>query len=227
MVIFIWLTFSLPCLAQKAHHFNSWWVYSGEYSVSERINVSPFYSWARHDFVKNWQQSLWRISFDFKFNKQISASQGYDWVILFPYGEQPLPARRIAHRIWHQLELKNKMGIVSLSDRLRWESRIIDGKLRPRLRYRLAAKIPLTSHGYLPKISFSVFDEVFFSLGKYDKGNRFSQHRIYGGIDLGFFDHFSLSLGYMNQYIFKRSGKTESNHTLMIIFFHTINSLSK
>ena len=78
------------CLAQTVNEFNSWWYYTGTYKILPRINVQTMYSWNRNDFVRNWQQSKLKIGADYEFNRHWKIAAGYEWIILYPYGEFPI-----------------------------------------------------------------------------------------------------------------------------------------
>lgn len=68
---------------------------------------------------------------------------------------------------------------------------------------------------------------MFLDIDKYAKGNNFSQNRIYGGFDISVNSAFTLSLGYMNQYIIINETRIENDHTLMVGLFHKLDFIKK
>ena len=215
---------SLNASAQIADQFNSWWYYSGDYQVSEKISVTPLYSWSRHDFVKNWQQSKLRVGAEYKYLKDLTFGGGYEWVILFPYGEYPIPGKRTEHRIYEQVTLKNKTGKVRVSTNILLEQRFLSTETRHRVRMKWGVKLPLiNTNDDKPKLALSLYDQVLLNVGKTAKYQYFAQNRFYAGFDWSVHKSLTLSLGYMDQYIVIKDNKIENNHTLMVGFFHTID----
>ncbi len=208
---------------QTVNQFHSWWTYSGNHSISEKTSIQTLYSMRRHDFVENWQQSLLRLGVNYKVSKNLTVTPGYDWVVTFPYGEQPIAQRTTEHRLTLQAVVKNPLGAVALSHRYRFEQRYIESinntLSRQRLRYRFILDIPLSKalatsqNGWF----LTFFNEVFVNVGN-DVGNHiFDQDWTYLGLGYKIDSSSNIKLGYMNQYVVKSNNSSrESNHTLMI-----------
>ena len=121
----------LLCNAVKAqkmvdNQFNTWLTYSGDHSVSERIDIHTLYSFRRNEFIKNWQQSLLRVGMGVRLADKIKTQMGYDWIATFPYGEQPISFLTQEHRIWVHLNLKFQEQRFYFSNRIRFENRAIE-----------------------------------------------------------------------------------------------------
>lgn len=203
--------------AQKADQFNSWWYYYGQHTISNKISVQTLYSWCRSDFVKNWQQSIFRTGINYHYEKSIEFGVGYDWVILFPYGEQPVSEKRTEHRIFEQLVLKQKISDLSVKHTFRLEQRFFAIGMRQRARYQFSVKHPLIkseSDRSLLDIKFS--NELLLNVEQSSHGYYFGQNRLYIGVDIPVKNELTISSGYMNQYIRQGSGQVENNHTLMM-----------
>jgi len=226
VLIFVLATFSSK--AQKADQFNSWWYYSGKYKVTEKVNIETLYSWSRHNFIKEWQQSKLRLGGSYDYLKNISFGAGYEWVVLFPYGAHPVPEKRTEHRIYEYFTIKNKIKTVFVNYGMLLEQRIMDDKTRHRLRLIFGAKMPIIrSKEGETKLGFSLSNQVFLDIDRYANNKNFSQNRIYGAFDIPLNNALTLSLGYMNQYIIIKENRIENDHTLMVKLSHKIDFRKK
>lgn len=224
LIVFTFVLTTFYAKAQKADQFNSWWYYSGKYRVTEKVNIETLYSWSRHNFIKEWQQSKLRLGGSYDYLKNISFGAGYEWVVLFPYGAHPVPEKRPEHRIYEYFTIKNKIKTVSVSYGMLLEQRIMDAKTRQRLRLIFGAKIPITrSKEGETKLGVSLSNQVFLDIDKYANNKNFSQNRIYGAFDIPLNKAFTLSLGYMNQYIIINATRIENDHTLMVKLAHKVD----
>jgi hypothetical protein len=218
----------LNVTAQKADQFNSWWYFSGKYQLTEKFNVQTLYSWSRHDFINEWQQSKLRLGAGYNYLKNISFNAGYEWIVLFPYGTHPVPQKRTEHRIYEQFIIKSKIQRVAVNYGVQLEQRIMADFTRHRLRMIFGAKMPLiTSEDGKTKLGVSFFNQVFLDIDKCANGNYFSQNRVYGGFDIPLDSTCTLSLGFMNQYIIINDTRIENDHTLMVCFFHKLDFRKK
>lgn len=214
--------------AQKVDQFNSWWYYSGKYQLTKKFNIETLYSWSRHNFVKDWQQSKLRIGTSYDYLKILSFGAGYEWVVLFPYGAHPVPTKRTEHRIYEYFTIKNKIKKVSVNYGMLLEQRIMEDKTRHRLRLIFGAKTPIIrSKEGKTIIGLSFSNQVFLDVDRYANNKNFSQNRIYGAFDIPLDASFTLSLGYMNQYIIIKENRIENDHTLMIKLSHKIDFRKK
>ncbi len=217
-------TFVLCCSfakSQQVNQFNSWWTYQAKCSLTKQINIEMLYAWCRSDFIRSWHQSLVRGAVNYKHSQTISAGVGYEWIKLFPYGEQPISAPRNEHRLFEYITFKSKIGISSFGNRIRLEQRIIDNKTRHRIRNRLAFKITLFKNkNNLVITHLNLSNEFFVRLSKQTLSNIMEQNRVYGGLSLSINRSFSFSIGYLNQYIIKSNANRENNHTIQVGITH-------
>ncbi|WP_281980508.1 DUF2490 domain-containing protein [Tenacibaculum mesophilum] len=178
--------------------------------------------------VKDWQQSKLRIGTSYDYLKNLSFGAGYEWVVLFPYGAHPVPTKRTEHRIYEYFTIKNKIKKVSVNYGMLLEQRIMEDKTRHRLRLIFGAKTPIIrSKEGKTIISLSFSNQVFLDVDRYANNKNFSQNRIYGAFDIPLDASFTLSLGYMNQYIIIKENRIENDHTLMIKLSHKIDFRKK
>lgn len=222
IIFFVFICFVAK--AQKADQFNSWWYYSGKYRLTEKFNVETLYSWSRHNFVKEWQQSKLRFGASYDYLQNISFGAGYEWVVLFPYGAHPVTEKRTEHRIYEQFSIKSKIKTISVNYGMLLEQRIMKDRTRHRLRLVFGTKVPIIrSEEGKTILGFSLSNQVFLDVDKYTDNKNFSQNRIYGAFDIPINNAFTLSLGYMNQYIIINDRRIENDHTLMVTFFHKLD----
>jgi hypothetical protein len=209
------VTFALN--AQTATQLNSWWTYSGNHRISEKFSLHTLYSFRRNDFVKNWQQSLLRLGVNYQYSGKLTTTLGYDDVINFPYGEQPIAHQIKEHRLYEQITLKDKIGSVGISQLYRLEQRFVSGlDTRNRLRYRVTVEVPLQA-AEKNKLFLSLFNEVFINVGRTVGSHFFDQNWLYGGLGYRWNKNSAINLGYMNQYLVKTDNvHIENNHTLQV-----------
>ena len=116
------------------------------------------YQWRRADGFRNWQQSLLRFGLEYEINPKVSVMGGYAWIKTFPYGTQPILHEFNEHRMFEQVNLKDKAGRLEVQHRYRIEQRIleqyalnssgnvvqVDPVFRNRIRYRALVMLPLS-----------------------------------------------------------------------------------
>jgi len=206
---------------QTANQFNSWWTYGGNHKLSDKWSVHTLYSHRRNGFVSYLQQSLMRVGLNYHLDENLIVTSGGDWVITYPYGEQPIAKTTTTYRSFEQLVLKNKINRFYFKHRYKVEQQYTDlgnkYKLSHRFRYRLAVNIPLNNKTITDKTFFlSFFDELFLNFGKNANGYYFNQNWAYLGVGYKF-NKTTIQLGYMNQYLPKSDGvQIENNHTLSV-----------
>ncbi|MFT6360032.1 MAG: hypothetical protein ACJAYJ_004269 [Saprospiraceae bacterium] len=201
--------------AQKNNQLNSWWTYSGNHKVAQKISLHTLYSFRRSNFVADWQQSLLRIGINYHYSDKLIFTPGYDWVVIFPYGEQPIGKETTEQRIYEQIVLKNTVGRLGIVHRYHLEQRFSNNTVQHRFRYRLTTKIPLGKNETNKQHLFlSIFDEVFVNLGEQPTGHYFDQNWFYVGLGYPFKNGLTIKMGYMNQYLVKFDNRhIENNHT--------------
>ncbi len=221
VLILFFLTVCLSSIkAQKINQFNSWWYYSGAFQVKESITTHLLYSWSRHDFVRHWQISKLGLSVNYRLTNRFGIGGSYEWVIIFPYGELPVPEQRREHRFLQRFFFKEKIQKIAVGSIVEFEQffRNSDFLLRTRVKYSIKFPLLFDSNGR-QRLGMSFSEQVFILIDD-SSAPKLSQNRYYGGFDIGITEDFKLSLGYLNQYIVIRPETIESNHTLMVGIFH-------
>lgn len=231
LILFLCL-YSIGGYSQTANQFNSWWTYSGNHKISDKNSLHTLYSFRRHGPISDWQQSLLRIGYNLKVTDNLTFTPGYDWVVTFPYGEQPVSQRTTEHRITAQFIVKNKLATILLNHRYRFEQRFIGNTntlSKQRLRYRITLDIPL--HGKtISEQSFfmTFFNEVFINFGNEVANHIFDQNWIYSGLGYKINSSSIVKIGYMNQYLVKPGNELrENNHTFQASISKNFNFIKK
>ncbi len=208
----------LVCLnaavAQRLADRNSigWYAYTGNFKISDRFSINTEYQWRRTDFIKNWQQGLFRTGLNYALNKNVNIIAGYAHAYTYTYGDFPAAYNFPEHRLYEQLFIKNPIGPVLLTHRFMLEQRFVGRVTMPageketdynyvnRMRYRIRTQIPLHKSSAAKKPwSFIVQDEIFIGFGKNVGANIFDQNRIGLLLNYRFSNLVQMEAGYINQ----------------------------
>lgn len=201
---------------QKADQFNSWSFYSLNLQLNNSVQLNSTYSWSRNDFMKNWQQSKLSNKLALK-GRHFGFIGGYEWVVLFPYGEFPIPEKRVEHRIIEAFEVFNNIGQTKMKTILTIEQRIFVDKFKNRMRLKFSFKRPLNNY-----FSISCSNTVFLNFGKVANNRFFNQNRGYFGMEFRISQNFIFTTGYLNQFLVLNEKQIENNHTLIIGLKHRV-----
>ncbi len=223
--IFLFLTVSLNAQEQTVNQFNSWWYYSGTYKMNNKWTGNLLYSWSRHNFVRDWQISKLGISANRSLSNNFGIGGSYEWAIIFPYGELPVPEKRREHRFLERVYFRDKINKIAVGSTFEVEQYFSNSDFLHRVRVRIGFKFPLiTTKEGQQVLGMSFFEQAFIDIE--NGAPSFGQNRYYGGFDIRINKSFTLALGYLNQYIIIRPQLIENDHTLMVGIFHNVD-LSK
>ena len=192
-----------------------WYVYNGDHKLSKHLELHTEYQWRRVELIRSWQQSLARLGLIYKVSDRVNVGGGYTLFTTYPYGDYPVAdsgVPTIENRIYEDIQLSDKLGILKLSHRFRLEQRwlgigddnnprrITDWEYQHRVRYQISGEIPLkgstVDNG---ELYLNFFDELFIGFGRNVGQNVFNQNRISGGLGYQIRDAFKLELNYLNQ----------------------------
>lgn len=221
------LPFTACTYAQTANQFNSWWYYAGTYKILPRTTIQAMYSWNRSDFIKHWQQSKLKIGAGIELNRHWRLAAGYEWVILYPYGEYPISATRTEHRVYEELRYDVVAGKLRISNGVRAEHRLVGSEWLHRIRLQTGAKLPVWRKDNRERLGVSLYDQVILNTDKLPLNQYLAQNRLYGGIDIYLSPSVSLGLGYMAHYIYLTKGRAEHNHTFICSLSHYLDMTRK
>ncbi len=220
-ITFLILTVNVKAQEQIVNQFNSWWYYSGTFKFGEKWTGNLLYSWSRHDFVKYWQISKLGLRVNHNLSENFGVGGSYEWAIIFPYGQLPIPEKRREHRFLERVYFRDKINQVSLRSAFDLEQYFSNSDFLHRARISIGVKLPLVKNCEgMQVLGLSFFEQVFINGG--NEPIRLGQNRYYGGIDIRLNNNFSLALGYLNQYIIIRPTLIENDHTLMVGVIHHV-----
>ena len=228
-------------IAQKniSNQFHAWALYTGTHNIAKNVSLMTEYQWRRANGFQHWQQSLLRFGVDYSINPKISTMIGYAWVKTFPYGEQPILHEFNEHRIFEQVNLKDKIGRFEIQHRYRIEQRLleqyaknatndivqVDPVFRNRIRYRAMVMVPLSRKEMGDNTLFlNVNDEIFAGFGKGIAKNPLDQNRFIAALGWKFNPQANVQLGYLNQFVIKSNATDmERNHSLWISMVYNLD----
>ncbi|RYD71567.1 MAG: DUF2490 domain-containing protein [Sphingobacteriales bacterium] len=208
----------------KDQNTNAWFMYFGDHNLTQKWGIHTEAQIRRAEIVETWQQLLLRGGINYNFSKNLMGTLGYAFVQTHPYGDFPVSEAFPEHRIYEQLQFKNKENKVGLLHRYRLEQRWVKpaGKdtfvYTNRVRYMFRAVLPLTKRAAADTgFYLAAYDEVFVNFGKNVQFNIFDQNRLGFALGYKFSKNIALEAGYLNQIIQKANGKIlEYNHTLQL-----------
>ena len=118
------------------------------------------------------------------------------------------------HRIYQQFITRQKIGIVGVQHRYRFEQRFVEADFKMRFRYFLSLTVPINNKEMTDQtVYFSAYNEIFLNTS----GTIFDRDRLYGGFGYKLSKTVRLELGYMNQF-FSKGGRDQINMITFINF---------
>lgn len=232
---------TVASVAQKniSNQFHGWALYTGTHKITNKVNFMTEYQWRRADGFQHWQQSLLRLGTEYVINPKISFMVGYGWIKTFPYGTQPVLHDFNEHRVFEQVNLKDKIGRFELQHRYRIEQRFIeqyaknssgevvqvDPVFRNRIRYRAMVMVPLSRKEMTDNTLFlNVNDELFVGIGEGIAKNPIDQNRFIAALGRRFNAQTNVQVGYLNQFVIKSNATDmERNHSLWISMVYNLD----
>jgi len=193
----------LPISAQSQDSdFGNWLIYIGNKKLSQKWNLHNEVQYRNYNAVGDLEQLLFRVGLGYTFNEsKNNVLLGYGYILSENYLDNNTEKVSVSeHRIFQQFTSKQKIGIVSLNHRYRFEQRFVQSDFKMRLRYFLGLNIPLTKKEN-NKLYFSAYNEIFLNT----EPAVFDRNRLYGGIGYRINKNIRLEAGYMNQFFEKNS----------------------
>lgn len=193
----------LPISAQSQDSdFGNWLIYIGNKKLSQKWNLHNEVQYRNYNTIGDLEQLLLRVGLGYTFNEsKNNALLGYGYILSENYLDNNTDKVSVnEQRIFQQFTSKQKIGIVSLNHRYRFEQRFVQSDFKMRLRYFLGLNIPLTKKEN-NKLYFSAYNEIFLNT----EPAVFDRNRLYGGIGYRINKNIRLEAGYMNQFFEKNS----------------------
>ena len=193
----------LPISAQSQDSdFGNWLIYIGNKKLSQKWNLHNEVQYRNYNTIGDLEQLLLRVGLGYTFNEsKNNVLLGYGYILSENYLDNNTDKVSVnEQRIFQQFTSKQKIGIISLNHRYRFEQRFVQSDFKMRLRYFLGLNIPLTKKEN-NKLYFSAYNEIFLNT----EPAVFDRNRLYGGIGYRINKNIRLEAGYMNQFFEKNS----------------------
>ncbi len=205
----------LPISAQSQDsNFGNWLIYIGSKKLNQKWNIHNEVQYRNYNAIGDLEQLLLRTGLGYTFNGgKNNVLLGYGYILSENYLDNNTDKVSVnEHRIFQQFTSKQKIGIVALSHRYRFEQRFVESNYKMRFRYFLALNIPLTNKEN-NKLYFSAYNEIFLNT----ESAVFDRNRVYGGLGYHINKNIRLEAGYMNQF-FEKSSRDQLNIITFVNF---------
>ena len=203
-------------VAAQDSDFGNWLIYIGNKKVNSQWNIHNEVQYRNYDAVGDLEQLLLRTGVGYNLSENNhNLLLGYGYISSENYVADTQDKTSVnEHRIFQQFTSKQSVGVVSLTHRYRFEQRFVEADYKMRLRYFLAAKIPLqkTESG-VSKLYLSAYNEVFLNT----KSAVFDRNRVYAGVGYQLTKNIRMEAGYMNQ-LFETSSRDQFNLITFVNF---------
>ncbi len=180
----------------------NWLLFFGNKKINDKINWHSEVQYRNYNSIGDLEQLLLRTGIGYNLTENNNnILLGYGYILGQNYIGDTDDKRDVKeHRIYQQFITKQKIGIVNLQHRYRFEQRFVDDDFKLRFRYFLAFNVPLNTNEIIDKtVYLSAYNELFLNT----KENVFDRNRLYGGLGYRLNDSFRFELGYMNQFLNK------------------------
>ena len=170
-------------VAAQDSDFGNWLIYIGNKKVNSQWNIHNEVQYRNYDAVGDLEQLLLRTGVGYNLSENNhNLLLGYGYILSENYVANTQDKTSVnEHRIFQQFTSKQSVGVVSLTHRYRFEQRFVEADYKMRLRYFLAAKIPLqNTESESSKIYLSAYNEVFLNT----ESAVFDRNRVYAGVGL-------------------------------------------
>jgi Protein of unknown function (DUF2490) len=188
-------------------NLGNWLIYIGNKKINSKWNIHNEVQFRNYNAISDLEQLLLRTGIGYSFNEnKNNILLGYGYILSENYINNTEEKQSVnEHRIFQQFISKQKIGIVKLNHRYRFEQRFIENDFKMRFRYFLSVNIPL-SKKEISNFYFSAYNEIFLN----SESAIFDRNRLYGGIGFAVNKNLLFELGYMNQF-FETSGRDQIN----------------
>ena len=210
VLFFTLLMYPIYKVQSQDSNLGNWLIYIGNKKLKNNWNLHHEVQLRSYNTIGDLEQLLLRTGLGYSFNETKSnILLGYGYITSENYfGTTDQKFTVNEHRIFQQLTTKQRIGIVSVNHRYRFEQRFVEEEFKMRFRYFLAINIPFNKEK--DNIYFSAYNEIFLNT----KTSIFDRNRIYAGIGYKINKNIRLEAGYMNQFF-----ETTSRDQLNIISF--------
>jgi len=204
----------LPLSAQSQDSsIGNWLIYIGNKQLSQNWNLHNEVQYRNYNLIGDLEQLLVRtgLGYTFKDGKS-NLLLGYGYVLSENYLENNTGKVSVnEHRIFQQFSSKQKIGLVGLNHRYRFEQRFVESDYKMRFRYFVGLNIPIIKSEN-NTLYFSAYNEVFLNTAS----AVFDRNRVYGGLGYSI-NNIRIEAGYMTQF-FENNSRDQFNIITFVNF---------
>lgn len=194
-------------------NFGNWMIYFGNKQFNSKWNWHHEVQYRNYDAIGDLEQLLLRTGIGYNLTENNNnVLLGYGFILSENYVEETDEKVSVnEHRIFQQFITKQKVGIIGISHRYRFEQRFIEDDFKMRFRYFLSLNVPLQLKETIDNTFYiSAYNEIFLN----KESAIFDRNRLYGGLGYNLNKNIRFEVGYMNQFF-----ETSSRDQLNIITF--------
>ena len=203
-------------LSAQDSNFGNWLIYIGNKKLNSKWNIHNEVQYRNYDAIGDMEQLLLRTGLGYNLSENNhNLLLGYGYILSENYTTNSQNKTAVnEHRIFQQFTSKQQLGTLSFTHRYRFEQRFVEADFKMRLRYFLAAKLPLAKlNNGGSKLYLSAYNEVFLNT----ESAVFDRNRVYAGLGYKFNKSIRFEAGYMNQ-LFETSSRDQFNLITFINF---------
>jgi len=199
LLVLCFLCFPIPGRSQESD-LGNWLLYFGNMKIKSDWNWHSEVQYRSYNAISDLEQLLLRTGIGYNLTENNNnILLGYGYILSQNYIDDSDDKVNVnEHRIYQQFITRQKIGIVGVQHRYRFEQRFIEADFRLRFRYFLSLSIPLNNKEIIDKtVYLSAYNEIFLNT----EGNIFDRDRLYGGLGYRLSKTVRLEIGYMNQFL--------------------------
>ena len=209
LILFVFLWTSCTLAHAQESDLGNWLIYFGNKKLNEKWNIHNEVQYRNYNWIGDMEQLLLRTGVGYNLTENNNnLLLGYGYILSQNYiGDSDVKEDVNEHRIFQQFITRDKIGILHLQHRYRFEQRFIESEFKMRLRYFLSINVPLNKKVIEDKTYYlSAYNEIFINT----EGELFDRDRLYGGLGYKLSDDIRFELGYMVQY-FEKGNRDQLN----------------
>ncbi len=194
----------------------NWLLYFGNMKIKSDWNWHNEVQYRNYNAIGDLEQLLIRTGIGYNLTENNNnVLLGYGYILSQNYIDGTDDKVDVnEHRIYQQFITRQKIGIVGLQHRYRFEQRFVESDFKMRFRYFLSLTVPINNKEMIDHtVYFSAYNEIFLNTS----GTIFDRDRLYGGFGYKLSNKVRLELGYMNQF-FSKGGRDQINMITFINF---------
>jgi hypothetical protein len=199
-ILAILLLFTAGLRAQESN-LGNWMIYFGNKNFADRFNWHHEVQYRNYNAIGDLEQLLLRTGIGYNLTENNNnILLGYGFILGENYiDDTDLKNTVREHRFYQQFITRQKISLVSVQHRYRFEQRFVEDDFKLRFRYFLSINVPLNKKELTDKTLYlSAYNEIFLNT---TQGNYFDRNRLYGGFGYKLNSKVKFELGYMNQFL--------------------------